>query len=87
MGILDSIPHVQAVLSHRPSPCAVVTEVGWQAAIDRLVEGSLTLLGFWGEPAAVHMALLDGVSAFADSLRGIDDDSGGNTPPPGQGAF
>ncbi|PMY11989.1 hydrogenase expression protein HypE, partial [Pseudomonas sp. FW305-BF8] len=63
MGILDSIPHVHAVPSHRPWPRAVVTEAGWQAAIDRLVEGGLTLLGFWGEPAAVHMAMLDGGSA------------------------
>ncbi|UWU93831.1 NADH-quinone oxidoreductase subunit C [Bradyrhizobium sp. CB1015] len=63
MGILDSIPHVSAVPSHRPWPRAVVTEAGWQAAIDRLVEGGLTLLGFWGEPTAVHMAMLDGGSA------------------------
>ncbi len=63
MGILDSIPHVNAVPSHRPWPRAVVTEAGWQAAIDRLVEGGLTLLGFWGEPTAVHMAMLDGGSA------------------------
>ncbi|MDA9412982.1 hydrogenase large subunit [Bradyrhizobium sp. CCBAU 45384] len=63
MGILDSIPHVHAVPSHRPWPRAVVTEAGWQAAIDRLVEGGLTLLGFWGEPTAVHMAMLDGSSA------------------------
>ncbi|MGY3031538.1 Ni,Fe-hydrogenase III large subunit [Bradyrhizobium sp. USDA 4354] len=63
MGILDSIPHVNAVPSHRPWPRAVVTEAGWQAAIDRLVKGGLTLLGFWGEPTAVHMAMLDGGSA------------------------
>ncbi|MDA9423578.1 MULTISPECIES: hydrogenase large subunit [Bradyrhizobium] len=63
MGILDSIPHVHAVPSHRPWPRAVVTEAGWQAAIDRLVEGGLTLLGFWGEPTAVHMAMIDGGSA------------------------
>jgi len=63
MGILDSIPHVTAELPHRPWPRAVVTEAGWQAAIDRLVEGGLTLLGFWGEPTAVHMAMLDGGSA------------------------
>ncbi|WP_454642512.1 hydrogenase large subunit [Bradyrhizobium liaoningense] len=63
MGILDSIPHAKAVSSHRPWPRAVVTEAGWQMAIDRLVEGGLTLLGFWGEPTAVHMAMLDGGSA------------------------
>jgi phage tail tape-measure protein len=35
----------------------------------------------------VGAALLDGVSAFTDSLRGNDDDSDGSAPPPGQGAF
>ncbi|MGY8663226.1 NADH-quinone oxidoreductase subunit C [Bradyrhizobium sp. UFLA05-109] len=60
MGILDSIPHVHAVPSHRPWPRVVVAEAGWRAAIDQLVAGRLTLLGFWGEPADVHMALLDG---------------------------
>lgn len=63
MGLLDSIPHESLVPSHRPWPRAVVAEAGWRAAIDRLVEGRLTLLGLWGEPAAVHMALLDGASA------------------------
>ena len=63
MGILDSIPHVTAEVPHRPWPRAVVTEAGWQAAIDRLVEGGLTLLGFWGEATAVHMAMFDGSSA------------------------
>ncbi|WP_025033910.1 hydrogenase large subunit [Bradyrhizobium sp. DOA9] len=63
MGILDGIPHVHAVSSHRPWPRALVTEAGWQVAIDRLVEGSLTLLGFWGEPTAVHMAMLEAGSA------------------------
>lgn len=63
MSILDTIPHVNAVSSHRPWPRAVVTEAGWRVAIDRLVEGNLTLLGLWGEPTAVHMAMLDAGSA------------------------
>jgi Ni,Fe-hydrogenase III large subunit/Ni,Fe-hydrogenase III component G len=63
MGILDSIPHVHAVPSHRPWPRVVVAEEGWQAAIDQLAAGRLTVLGFWGEPSAVHMALLDDAAA------------------------
>ncbi|MCP3475356.1 NADH-quinone oxidoreductase subunit C [Bradyrhizobium sp. CCGUVB1N3] len=59
MGILDGIPHVRAVPSHRPWPRVVVTEAGWQAAINQLAAGRLTLLGFWGESSAVHIALLD----------------------------
>jgi phage tail tape-measure protein len=35
----------------------------------------------------VGAALLDGVSAFTDSLSGHDDDSDGDAPPPGQGAY
>ncbi len=62
MSIIDSIPHKAAAPAHRPWPRVVVSEEGWQAAIDQLVTGRLTLLGFWGEAAAVHMALLDAAS-------------------------
>jgi len=34
-----------------------VGEDGWRAAIDQLTTGRVTLLGLWGEPATVHMAL------------------------------
>jgi Ni,Fe-hydrogenase III large subunit/Ni,Fe-hydrogenase III component G len=61
--ILDNIPYQTVAASHRPWPRAMVAEEGWRAAIDQLVEGRLTLLGFWGEQAAVHMALIDAVSA------------------------
>ena len=37
-----------------------VTEDGWNAAIERLVAGSATLHGLWGDAPNVHMALLDG---------------------------
>jgi len=63
MGILDSIPHVHAVPSHRPWPRVMVADGGWQAATDQLTAGRLTLLGFWGEPSAVHIALLDEAAA------------------------
>ncbi|GLR87249.1 NADH-quinone oxidoreductase subunit C [Bradyrhizobium iriomotense] len=63
MGILDGIPHVHAVPSHRPLPRVVVADEGWQAAIEELAGGRLTLFGFWGEPTAVHMALLDEAAA------------------------
>ena len=35
------------------------TERDWNAAIERLAGGSLTLLGLWGDPPDVHMATLD----------------------------
>jgi len=31
----------------------------WQAAVQRIVAGQATLLGLWGEPRRVHMALLE----------------------------
>jgi len=40
-------------------PRTIVTEQGWGQAIERLVGGSATLLGLWGDPPNVHMALLD----------------------------
>ena len=58
MSLLESIPHHDLVPNHHPWPRATVGEEGWQAATDELVAGRATLLGFWGEPAAVHMALL-----------------------------
>jgi Ni,Fe-hydrogenase III large subunit len=63
VSLLDSIPHLNTAPSHRPWPRAAVGDAGWQAAIDLLVSGRLTLLGFWGEPAAVHMALHEGTTA------------------------
>lgn len=63
MGLVDHIHHQSAVPSHRPWPRIVVADAGWRAAIDQLVAGRATLLGFWGEPAAVHMALCDVASA------------------------
>ena len=35
----------------------------------------------------VGAALLDGITAFTDSLSGNDDDSDGDAPPPGQSAY
>jgi Respiratory-chain NADH dehydrogenase, 30 Kd subunit len=65
MGLLDGIPHRDLVPNHHPWPRAVVGEEGWQAATGELVAGRATLLGFWGEPEAVHMALLAGTDGIA----------------------
>ena len=37
----------------------VETEEGWGRAVKRLADGSATLLGLWGDPPHVDMALLD----------------------------
>jgi Ni,Fe-hydrogenase III large subunit len=41
----------------------IVTEEGWREAIHRLANGSSTLLGLWGDPPRVYMALLDEATA------------------------
>jgi Ni,Fe-hydrogenase III large subunit len=58
VSLLDQLPHHRLVAEHWPWPRIVVGEDDWQAAIDHLVSGRMTLLGLWGEPVAVHMALL-----------------------------
>ena len=58
MALLDSIPHRQKAADQRPWPRVNVGEDGWLAAIEHLTSGRATLLGLWGEPDAVHMALL-----------------------------
>jgi Ni,Fe-hydrogenase III large subunit len=56
----DLIEMGELVEAHRPWPRVRVTAEVWQLAIDRLANGSLTLLSLWGEPRCTHMALLDG---------------------------
>jgi Ni,Fe-hydrogenase III large subunit len=47
------------VPGHRPWPRATVDADGWSLAAECLAEGSVTLLGLWGEASAVHLALLE----------------------------
>jgi Ni,Fe-hydrogenase III large subunit len=56
------------VTAHRPWPRVQVNTTIWQQAVDCLADGSLTLLGLWGEPAAAHMALLGSGSPSAAVL-------------------
>ena len=51
--------HIEA---HRPWPRLRVSETGWRAAVERLASGRATMLGLFGEPQMVHMALLDEAS-------------------------
>ena len=55
----DLISEGRPVAAHRPWPRAVVGPAVWIAAADALAQERLTLLGLWGEPDRVHMALLD----------------------------
>ncbi len=47
------------IAEHRPWRRTVVEREVWHALSAQLAEGRFTLLGLWGERAAVHMALLD----------------------------
>jgi Ni,Fe-hydrogenase III large subunit len=60
LAILVEAGHL--VTAHRPWPRVRVNAAIWQQAVDRLADGSLTLLGLWGEPGVAHMALFGGGS-------------------------
>jgi len=60
MAALDELMGMaRRVDAHRPNPRAVVDVAGWRLAGAALRDGRATLLGLWGDRAAVHMALLD----------------------------
>jgi Ni,Fe-hydrogenase III large subunit len=48
----------RVVEAHRPTPRVVVDDDLWRHVASRVGEGELTLLGLWGDVAAVHMAVL-----------------------------
>ena len=56
--LADLVEAGEAVAAHSPWPRVRVEAGTWQQAIERLADGSLTLLSLWGEPGRVHMALL-----------------------------
>jgi Ni,Fe-hydrogenase III large subunit len=55
----------QPVARHRPWPRLIVTADAWSETAGRLRRGALTLLGLWGEPDRVHMAVADAEDAAA----------------------
>jgi Ni,Fe-hydrogenase III large subunit len=66
MGSEEPMPTLTALFQrgepireHRPWPRAVIDPTLWTFALDQLAEGRWTILGLWGEPEAVHLALLD----------------------------
>src|SRR5919197_803258 len=50
------------VADHRPWPRYLVDEAFWQAIGAALGNGEGDLLGLWGEPGAVHLALRSPIS-------------------------
>lgn len=56
--LMDLIEMGGLIIAHQPWPRVQVDAAIWQQAVDRLADGSLTLLSLWGEPGFAHMALL-----------------------------
>ncbi len=52
----------------------IESEEGWGRAVKRLADGSATLLGLWGDPPHVHMALLDETDASVAVLTYVCQD-------------
>jgi Ni,Fe-hydrogenase III large subunit len=55
----------RGIAAHRPWPRTLIDAETWRRASAALREGGLTLLGLWGEKAAVHMALFEEPSEIA----------------------
>ena len=49
----------QIIELHRPHPRLIVDDDLWQTLASWLADGQITLLGLWGEVAAVHMAVYE----------------------------
>ena len=58
-ALKDLMADGEVVAAHRPWPRSVVSADIWSEAAQQLQGGHLTLLGLWGEPGIVHMAVLD----------------------------
>ncbi len=59
-ALTDLLAEGEPVPNHRPWPRTRLEPARWSFAIAQLAEGNWTLMGLWGEPATVHMALHDG---------------------------
>ncbi|QOZ35857.1 NADH-quinone oxidoreductase subunit C [Bradyrhizobium sp. CCBAU 53421] len=57
--LIDLIRAGHKVERHRPWPRAVVDAEVWRSSASALADGGFSLLGLWGEPSCVHMAILD----------------------------
>ncbi|HXX83924.1 MAG TPA: hydrogenase expression protein HypE [Casimicrobiaceae bacterium] len=58
-ALYDLIRTGRLVEAHHPWPRAVISADDWRQAGGSLAAGEWTLLGLWGEPDQVHMALND----------------------------
>jgi Ni,Fe-hydrogenase III large subunit len=65
-ALIDIIPSGERMDAHRPWPRFTVTPDGWRHVAREIAAGHATLLGLWGDRAAlpiVHMAMIDDSTA------------------------
>jgi Ni,Fe-hydrogenase III large subunit len=62
-SLIDLMLEGRRVQQHSPWPRAAVDASVWKFAASELAQGRWSLLGLWGEPTTVHMALIDGHTA------------------------
>jgi len=58
-ALIDRILEGREILQRRPWPRAVVGAHLWRFVANELAQGRLSLLGLWGEPSMVHLAIMD----------------------------
>ena len=58
-SLIDLILEGREVQQHSPWPRASVDAQLWKLAASELAQGRWSLLDLWGEPATVHMAIMD----------------------------
>jgi Ni,Fe-hydrogenase III large subunit len=62
-SLIDLMLEGRPVQQHSPWPRATVDASVWTFAASELAHGRWSLLGLWGEPSTVHMAIMDGHTA------------------------
>src|SRR5260221_8584884 len=62
-SLIDRILEGREIQQRRPWPRAVVGAHLWRFVANELAHGRLGLLGLWGEPSTVHMAIMDEATA------------------------
>ena len=62
-SLIDLLLEGRPVQQHSPWPRATVDASVWTFAASELAHGRWSLLGLWGEPSTVHMAIMDGHTA------------------------
>jgi Ni,Fe-hydrogenase III large subunit len=58
-SLIDLMQEGRRVQQHNPWPRAAVDTPVWNFAVRELAQGHWSLLGLWGEPSTIHMAIMD----------------------------